>query len=103
MRFRTNCRHRSSLLALLGVGLTEGCVYVPITTHVYDPECKIYANQMTLGLTQLGVFGSCSGDQCTAMLVAAGAVAAASAVVSGSIVIAGNVVYWFEKRGKCDR
>ncbi len=81
--------------------LLAGCVYVPRTTTVYDQQCDIEAKQMTMDLVQIGALGSCQGNQCAQILVAAGAVTAASAVVSGSIVVAGNVVYWFEKQGRC--
>jgi len=90
---------RCALLAL--AGLLQACIYVPRTTSVYDEDCKIYARQMTLEVTQVGTFGRCVNEGCVALLVGAGAVAAASAVVSGSIVVAGNVVYWFEKQGQC--
>ena len=78
-----------------------GCIYLPRTTTVYDKQCDIEAKSMTMDLYQVGALGSCQGQQCAQILVAAGAVAAASAVVSGSIVVAGNVVYWFEKQGRC--
>jgi hypothetical protein len=87
-------------LAIIGAALT-GCIYVPRTTTVYDKQCDIEARSMTMDLYQVGALGSCQGQQCAQILVAAGAVAAASAVVSGSIVVAGNVVYWFEKQGRC--
>ncbi len=83
--------------------LAAGCVYLPRTVEVYDEACRIQARQMTLELHQVLVFGSCVNEGCVAMLVAFGAVTAASAVVSGSIVVAGNAVYWFEKRGRCER
>ena len=81
--------------------LLQGCVYLPRTTSVYDADCRIYARQMDLEVTQVGGFAGCRNEGCIAILVAAGAVTAASAVVSGSIVIAGNIVYWFEKQGRC--
>jgi hypothetical protein len=81
--------------------LLAGCIYVPRTTVVYDQECRIEAKHMTLEMTQVGALGSCGGNRCAELLVAAGAVAAASAVVSGSIVVTGNIVYWFEKQGRC--
>lgn len=77
------------------------CVFVPVTTERYDPDCRITARQMTLQSVQLASFGSCHGNDCAALLVFVGATAAATAVVSGSIVVAGNVVYWFEKQGQC--
>ena len=78
-----------------------GCIYVPHTTVIHDPECHIEARHMTMQPVQIGALGHCQGQGCAELLVAAGAVAAASAVVSGSIVVAGNVVYWFEKQGRC--
>lgn len=94
-------RTRSIGLVCLVV-LLSACVYLPRTTQVYDDDCRILAKQMTLDLHQAGIFSAgCSNQGCAALLVAFGAVAMASAVVSGSIVIAGNIVYWFEKRGRC--
>ena len=81
--------------------LAAGCVYLPVTTEVYDPHCQIVAKHMTMSLVQIGYLGGCQGARCAEVLVAAGAVAAATAVVTGSIVVAGNVVYWFEKQGRC--
>jgi len=80
----------------------SGCVFVPVTVDVYDPDCRIVTRQMTLQPVQLGAFQRCSNEGCVMLLAAAGATAAASAVVSGSIVIAGNVAYWFEKKGRCN-
>ena len=82
-------------------GALAACVVVPQTREVYDAECQTLTRQMTLETTVIGGFRSCSGDGCTAMLVATGAVTAASAVVSGSIALVGNVVYWFERQGRC--
>ncbi len=90
-------------LALAGSVVVCGCVVVPQTREVYDPECRILTRQMTLETAVIGGFQRCQGDGCLAMLTAAGAVTAASAVVSGSIALAGNVVYWFERQGRCNR
>lgn len=79
----------------------SGCIYVPRTIVIEDPQCHIAARHMIMQPVQLGALGHCQGQGCAELLVAAGAVAAASAVVSGSIVITGNVVYWFEKQGRC--
>lgn len=79
----------------------SGCVYLPVTVEVYDPDCRIVTRQMALQPVQLGAFHSCANEGCVMLLAAAGATAAASAVVSGSIVVAGNVAYWFEKKGRC--
>lgn len=81
--------------------LAPACVYVPQTTTVYDPECRVMTRHMTLEAAQIQGFVGCRNEGCVALLAAAGAVSAASAVVSGSIVVAGNVVYWFERRGPC--
>jgi hypothetical protein len=83
--------------------LLAGCIYTPRTTTVYDQDCQITARHMQLEVTQLEGFGHCRNEGCVALLAAAGAVSAASVVVSGSIVVAGNVVYWFERRGQCNR
>ena len=90
------------LLLAAGV-LAAACVYVPQTTAVYDPDCRIMTRHMTLEAAQVPGFVGCRNEGCVALLAAAGAVTAASAVVSGSIVVAGNVVTWFEKRGQCNR
>jgi hypothetical protein len=94
---------RHGPLAILFAACLHGCVVVPTTTTVYDPDCQIAAKHMQLESVQLGTLGHCHGNECGAILVAIGATAAASAVVSGSIVIVGNVVYWFEKQGSCKR
>lgn len=83
--------------------MMQGCVFVPVTTEIYDPGCRIVSKQMTLQSVQVGALGGCRGNECAAVLVLFGATAAASAVVSGSIVVVGNVVYWFEKQGSCNR
>lgn len=83
--------------------MLAGCVVVPQTREVYDPDCRILTRQMTLETAVVGGFQHCQGDGCLAMLSAAGAITAASAVVSGSIALAGNVVYWFERQGRCNR
>jgi len=92
---------RRTRAGALCAALLAGCVYVPVTTSVYDADCRIYARQMTLEMAQIASFGHCANEGCVALLATAGAVTAASAVVSGSIVVAGNIVYWFEKRGHC--
>ena len=82
--------------------LLHGCVYVPQTATVYDPQCAAHYREMTLQPYQVAQFsGSCYHRDCAYLLVALGAVTAASVVVSGSIVVAGNMVYWFEKQGQC--
>jgi hypothetical protein len=88
-------------LGLAAAALVQGCVFYPRTTTVHDEECRIETRRMTLQAEPFGYLASCSGKECTLMLVVIGAVTAGSAVVSGSIVVAGNVVYWMERRGKC--
>lgn len=91
---------RSAVLALL---MLQGCVYLPRTTEVYDPGCRITSKHMELEPVQVAALGGCTNSNCAALLAAVGAVAAASAVISGSIVVVGNVAYWFEKQGRCVR
>jgi hypothetical protein len=81
--------------------LVQGCVFVPITTQVQEPGCRVATRQMKLQPVQIASLGRCRGDECAAVLVVAGAAAAASAVISGSIVVAGNIVYWLEEQGAC--
>jgi len=92
---------RSRLAAGAALLLMTGCVYVPVTTQVYDRECRIISKQMGLAPVQIGAIQHCRNEDCAVLLVAAGVTAAASAVVSGSIAIVGNVVYWFERLGQC--
>jgi hypothetical protein len=81
--------------------LAAGCVVVPTTRESYDPDCKMLKREMTLEVGKVGSFQRCGGNECAAMLAAAGVVTAATAVVSGSIALVGNVIYWFERQGKC--
>ena len=80
-----------------------GCIVLPQTQVVYDPDCKVHTRQVTLEAAYIGGFQRCYGDGCLTMLAAAGVVTAASVVVSGSIAIVGNVVYWMERQGRCLR
>lgn len=82
--------------------LLAGCVVVPQTREVYDPECRVLRREMTLETSKVAGMRECDGDACAALLVATGAVTAASAIVSGSIALAGSVVYWFERQGQCN-
>jgi hypothetical protein len=86
------------LAAILG-----GCLYLPRTVEVHDPECRIVARHMVLQEVQIATIMGCANEGCVTLVVAAAATAAVSAVISGSIVIAGNTVYWFERRGQCRR
>lgn len=87
--------------AALACAALAGCVVLPVTVELYDPDCRIVTRQMVLQPVQIGAFHSCANEGCAMLLAAAGATAAVSAVVSGSIVVAGNVAYWFEKKGRC--
>ena len=90
-------------LAFLATALLAGCVVVPYTVERYDPDCRIVTRSMELQAVQLGWIQHCANEGCAALLAAAGATAAASAVISGSITIVGNMVYWLEKKGRCQR
>ncbi|HIV73382.1 MAG TPA: hypothetical protein H9903_20785 [Candidatus Aquabacterium excrementipullorum] len=83
--------------------LLPACVFVPRTTQVYDPECRIVSQKMEMQPVQVASIHACRDSGCGVLLAAAGATAVASAVISGSIVIVGNVVYWLEKQGRCER
>ncbi len=99
---RPHLRSRHLAVALAGLALA-GCIVVPQTQSVYDPDCRMQTRQVTLEAAYLGGFHRCAGDGCVAMLAAYGLVTAASVVVSGSIAIVGNVVYWLERQGRCPR
>ena len=101
-RLMTQRPCRVAALLLMGV-LLAGCIVVPQTQTVYDPECQAHVRQVTLEAAYLGGFQSCAGEGCVAMLAAVGIVTAAAVVVSGSIALVGNVVYWMERRGRCPR
>ncbi|ABE45144.1 hypothetical protein Bpro_3230 [Polaromonas sp. JS666] len=81
----------------------QGCVYVPRTTQVFDPECQRVSNHMVLQEVQVAAIHSCANEACIALIVGAGIFTAASVVISGPIVVAGNVAYWFEKKAQCQR
>ena len=83
--------------------LLAGCVLVPATREVYDPECRLMRREVTLEAAALVQLHSCGGRECSALLVAMGVVTAASVVVSGSLAIVGNVAYWFEHTLNCRR
>jgi hypothetical protein len=81
--------------------LLAACIVVPSTRESYDPQCRIMKREMTLEVAQAGQLRSCGGNECAAMMAAAGIVTAASAVVSGSIALVGNGLFWLERQGKC--
>ena len=83
--------------------LLAGCIVLPQTETVYDPDCKMHTRQVTLQAAYLGGFQSCAGEGCAAMLATMGIVTAASVVVSGSIALIGNVVYFMELQARCQR
>ncbi|MCA0244085.1 MAG: hypothetical protein LCI02_24985 [Proteobacteria bacterium] len=81
--------------------LLAGCIVVPRSTQVYDPQCRAYVKQMVLEAEVIGIIGNCNNDGCAVMLASMGIVSAASAVVSGSVAVIGNIVYWAERQGRC--
>jgi hypothetical protein len=91
------------IAALVGAVLLAGCIVVPQTRDVYDPDCKISRREIALETTVVGGFVGCHDRDCAALLATLGAVTAASVVVSGSIALVGNVVYWLEHQGRCRR
>jgi hypothetical protein len=84
-------RHRLPTLA--AVLLLGGCIVVPRTAEVYDPQCRTMVRQVVLETAVIGTIGHCSNDGCAVMLASMGIVSAASAVVSGSVAIIGNILY----------
>ena len=96
-------RHRLFAIGIVFQLLLQACIVLPVTTEVYDEDCKIMSKQMELEAVQIVSIYGCTDSACATILAAAGATAAASAVISGSIVVVGNVVYWFEKQGRCLR
>lgn len=92
---------RQRLPTVAVVLLLSGCIVVPRTTEVYDPQCRTMVRQMVLETAVIGTIGHCSNDGCAVMLASMGIVSAASAVVSGSVAIIGNILYWAERRGQC--
>lgn len=94
-------RRHAGWAALAAAGLLAGCVVVPVTRDVYDPNCRMERREVTLEAAVVGQFGSCSGQGCAALLAGLGLVSAATLVVSGSIAVVGNVVYWLEHEANC--
>ena len=81
--------------------LLSACVYVPRTTQVYDPECKVMANHMVLEGAQVAAIQRCENQGCAALVIGASVVTAGTIIVSGSIVVVGNIAYWFERQARC--
>lgn len=94
---------RRAAAALAFAGLLAGCIVVPQTREVYDPDCQVARREVALETTVVGGFVGCHDRDCAALLATLGVVTAASVVVSGSIALVGNVVYWLEHQGRCRR
>jgi hypothetical protein len=92
---------RAALCGLLCVIALAGCVVVPVTRDIYDPDCRLTRREVTLEAAVVSQFHSCGGRECTALLVTLGVVSAASLVVSGSIAVVGNVAFWLEHEANC--
>lgn len=97
-RFRAPRAATAALAVLL-----SGCVVVPVTRDVYDPDCRLHRREVQLEAAVLGQFHSCAGQECSVLLVTMGVVSAATLVVSGSLAVVGNVVYWMEHEANCRR
>lgn len=93
-------RHRTAATLGLAVALA-GCVLVPRTAEVYDPQCRTYVKQVVLQEVEIGALGGCRNEGCAVLLASLGVVAVASAVISGSVAIVGNIAYWAERQGQC--
>ena len=78
-----------------------GCVFYPLTTMEYDPECNAIQKHMSLTSTQVEAFIGCHDRGCVELLALAGVISATSFVISGSIAVVGDVVYWLEARQQC--
>lgn len=100
MRYGAPMRARLALPSLAAL-LLAGCIVVPRTAEVYDPQCRTFVKQVVLEAEAIGLIGVCHNDGCAAVLASLGIVSAASAVISGSIALVGNIVYWAERRGQC--
>ena len=98
---RVPIRVPARVLAVSISALLSACVYVPRTTQVYDPECKVMANHMVLEGGQVAAIQRCENQGCLALIVGASVVTAATLIVSGSIVIVGNMAYWLERKQQC--
>jgi hypothetical protein len=89
-------------VALAALALaTSGCVVVPQTRHVYNPDCGVATKRVELEVAVIGGFHHCRGDGCAALMVTAGIITVSSIVISGSVAVVGNVLYWAEHRGSC--
>jgi len=88
-------------MAMLALTALAGCIVVPRTADVFDPQCRTYVKQVVLETEVIGTIGGCYNDGCALILASLGIISAASAVISGSVAIVGNIVYWAERRGRC--
>ena len=103
MKFCVRSRARALAALLLAAATLSGCVVVPVTREVYDPDCRMMRREIALEAAVIGQFYTCGGQECTALLVTVGVVSAATLVVSGSLAVVGNVVYWLEHEANCRR
>ena len=83
--------------------MLSACVYLPRSTQVFDPDCRIVANPMVLEEVQVAAIHQCVNQGCIALVIGASAVSAASIVISGSVVVAGNIADGLERRIRCRR
>lgn len=80
----------------------SGCMAVPRTVVVDDPECRAPMRRMVLDEVQVGTIAGCANQGCVVLLVGVSAATAASYLVSGAIMVVGNVAYEVERRVQCD-
>jgi hypothetical protein len=99
---RMRSMRRGVVAVVLAVPLA-GCIVVPQTRDIYDPDCRVARREIALATAVVGGFAGCSDRDCAALLATLGVVTAASVVISGSIALVGNVVYWLEHQGRCRR
>ena len=54
----------SAVMTTVMTIVLTGCIVVPQTQTVYDPECRMHTRQVTLQAAYLGGFHSCAGEGC---------------------------------------
>ncbi len=97
-------KYRGGRLLTVGLmAMLQACIYLPRTTQIFDPQCRVVSNHMVLQEVQVAAIHHCANQGCIALIVSAGIVTAASVVISGTIVVAGNIAYWFERESQCQR
>lgn len=101
-RMNNNKPQALVLLNLLVLSLS-GCVTLPKTTEIYNPDCQFVTKHSELESVYIAALGGCKDEQCAGLLVFASAVTAASIVLSGSVVLMENMVYWLEKPDDCNK